>query len=73
VRLSLLGTSVTNWPIVPAQDDDDDERGTIGGMKIGRGNRGIGRKPLPAPLCPTQIPHDETGARPQASAVESHD
>jgi hypothetical protein len=32
VRLSRLGTSATNWPILPAPDDDDDERG----MRIGR-------------------------------------
>jgi hypothetical protein len=32
--------------------------GEIGGMKIGRGNRSIRRKPAPAPLCQLQIPHD---------------
>jgi hypothetical protein len=32
--------------------------GEIDGMKIGRGNRSTRRKPLPAPLCPPQIPHD---------------
>jgi hypothetical protein len=37
--------------------------GAIGGMKIGRGNRGTRRKPAPAPLCPPQIPHDQTQAR----------
>jgi hypothetical protein len=43
--LSLLGTSTTNWPIVPSRmidddddDDDDDEYGAVGGMRIGRGN-----------------------------------
>jgi hypothetical protein len=25
VRLSPLGTSATNWPIVPAPDDDNDD------------------------------------------------
>jgi hypothetical protein len=34
VRLSPLGTSATNWPIVPAPDDD--ECGAVGGMRIGR-------------------------------------
>jgi hypothetical protein len=31
-----LGTSATEWPIVPAPGDYDD--GEFGGMKIGRGN-----------------------------------
>jgi hypothetical protein len=38
----------------------DDECGTVGGMKIGRGNQSTGRKPAPVPLCPPQIPHDLT-------------
>jgi hypothetical protein len=36
-KLGPLGTSVTEWPIVPAPGDYDD--GEIGGIKIGRGNR----------------------------------
>jgi hypothetical protein len=40
---------------------DDDERGPIDGM-IGRGNQSTGRKPVPVPLCPPQIPHDLTRA-----------
>jgi hypothetical protein len=43
-------------PIVVAPGDSDG--GEIGGMKIGRGNRSIRRKPAPAPLCPPQIPRD---------------
>jgi hypothetical protein len=31
-----LGTSATEWPIVPAPGDYDD--GEFGGMKIGRGS-----------------------------------
>jgi hypothetical protein len=60
VRLSPLGTSVTNWPIVPAPDggDDDDECGTIGGIRIARRNRSNQGKPAPAPLCLLQIPRD---------------
>jgi hypothetical protein len=42
---------------------DEGDCGTIGGMKIGRGNRSTRRKPVPAPLCPPQIPHDQTRAR----------
>jgi hypothetical protein len=30
----------------------DDECGTVGGMRIGRGNRSIRKKPAPVPLCP---------------------
>jgi hypothetical protein len=41
----------------------EDECGAIGGMKIGRGNRSTRRKLAPAPLCPPQIPHDQTRAR----------
>jgi hypothetical protein len=44
-----LGTSATEWPIVPAPGDYDD--GESGGMKIGRGNRSTWRKPAPASLC----------------------
>jgi hypothetical protein len=34
--------------------------GEIDGMNIGRGNRSTRKKPAPAPLCPLQIPHDQT-------------
>jgi hypothetical protein len=36
----------------------DYEDGEFGGMMIGKGNRIIGRKPAPVPLCSPQIPHD---------------
>jgi hypothetical protein len=36
-KLGPLGTSATEWPIVPAPGGYDD--GEFGGMKIGRGNR----------------------------------
>jgi hypothetical protein len=45
--------------------------GTIGGMKIGRGNRSTRRKPVPTPLCPPQIPLDQTRDRTRASALGS--
>jgi hypothetical protein len=48
-----------------------DERGAVGGMKIGRGNRSTRRKPATVPLCPPQIPHDLTWARTRAAAVGS--
>jgi hypothetical protein len=65
-----LGTSATEWPIVPAPGDYDDD-GEFGGMKIGKGNRSTRRKPAPAPLCTPQIPLDQTRARTRAAAVGS--
>jgi hypothetical protein len=50
-----LGTSATEWPIVPASGDYED--GEFGGMKIGRGNRSTRRKPGPEPLCPPHKSH----------------
>jgi hypothetical protein len=64
-----LSTSATNWPTVPAPDDD--ECGAVGGMRIGTGNRSTRRKAAPLPLCPPQIPHDLTYARTWAAAVWS--
>jgi hypothetical protein len=43
--------------------------GAIGGMRIGRGNRSSRRKPAPEPLCPPQIPLDQTRDRTRAAAV----
>jgi hypothetical protein len=58
VQMGPLGTSATEWPIVPAPGDYDD--GEFGGMNIGRGNRSTRRKPAPAPLSPPQIPLNQT-------------
>jgi hypothetical protein len=52
-------------------DDDDDDYGAVGGMRIGTGNRSTRRKPAPVPHCPPQIPHDLTWDRTQAAAVGS--
>jgi hypothetical protein len=68
-NLGPLGTSATEWTIVPAPGDYDD--GEFGGMKFGMGNRSTRRKPAPAPLCPPQIPLDQTRARTLAAAVGS--
>jgi hypothetical protein len=68
-KLSPLGTSASEWPTVPASDDYDD--GELRGMKIGRENRSTRRKPAPAPLCPPQIPLDQTRARTRAAVVGS--
>jgi hypothetical protein len=56
-KLGPLGTSATYWPIVPAPGDCEYEE--FGGMN-GRGDRSTWRKPAPAPLCPPQIPLDQT-------------
>jgi hypothetical protein len=62
VRLSPLGTAATSGLLYQPQMIDEGDCGTIGGMKIGRGNRSTRRKPAPAPLCPLQIPSDQTRA-----------
>jgi hypothetical protein len=61
VQLGPLGTSVTNWPTVPALCDYD---GEFGGMMIGRVSRSTQRKPAPVSFCPPQIPHDLTRFEP---------
>jgi hypothetical protein len=71
VRLSPLGTAATTGLLYQPQMIDDGDCGQIGGMKIGRGNRSTRKKPAPAPLCPPQIPHDQTRARTRAAAVGS--
>jgi hypothetical protein len=68
-NLVPLGTSATEWPIVPAPGDYDD--GKTGGMKIGRGNRSTRRKHTPEQLYPPQIPLDQIRARTRAAAVGS--
>jgi hypothetical protein len=68
-KLGPLGTSATEWPIVPAPDNYDD--GEFGGMKIDRGNRSTRRKLTPAPLWRPQILLDQTRARTRAAAVGS--
>jgi hypothetical protein len=65
--LSPLGTSATNWLIVP----DEDECGAVGGTKIGRGNRSTRRNPAPVPLYLPQIPYDLIYFRTRAAEVRS--
>jgi hypothetical protein len=45
--------------------------GAIGGMKIGKGNRSTRIKLTPAPLCPPQIPLDQTRDRARAVPLGS--
>jgi hypothetical protein len=70
VRPSALGTSITNYSIIPAPDDGDDECRAVGEMRIGRGNRSTLRKPAPVPLCPPQTPH-AVRTRPRVATVGS--
>jgi hypothetical protein len=63
VGLSPLGTAATSGLLYKPQMIDEGDCGAISGMKISRGNRSTRRKPAPAPLCPPEIPHDQTRAR----------
>jgi hypothetical protein len=58
-------------PQMTGDDDDDNDCGAIGGMRIGRGNRSTRRKPAPVPLYPPQVPSYFNLARTQAAAVGS--
>jgi hypothetical protein len=71
VRLSPLGTAATTGLLCQAQMIDDDDCGSTGGIKIGRGNRITWRKPAQAPLCPPEIPDEQTRARTLAAAIGS--
>jgi hypothetical protein len=62
VGLSPLGTVATSGLLYKPQMIDEGDCGAVGGMKIGRGNQSTQRKPAPMPLCPPQIPHDQTRA-----------
>jgi hypothetical protein len=62
VRLSPLGTSATNWPIVPAPDNT---RWWVWSSRWNENWHRITRSNLaPVPLCPPQIPHDDLGSNP---------
>jgi hypothetical protein len=69
IQIGPLGTSATEWPIVPALGDYYD--GEFVGMKIGRGNRSTWRKTAQAQLWPPQNPLDQTWNRTLAAAVRS--
>jgi hypothetical protein len=53
VHLGSLGTSSTNWPIVPAPGDYED--GEFGGMMIGKGIR-YSKKTCPSATVSTTKP-----------------
>jgi hypothetical protein len=69
--VSPLGTAATTGLLYQPQMICDGDCGAVSGMRIGRGNRSTQRKPAPAPLCPSQIQHDQTQARSRAAAVGS--
>jgi hypothetical protein len=69
VRLSPLRTAATSGLLYQPQMLGEGDCGATGGMKIGRGNRSTLRKPALAPLCPPQIPLDQTRDRTRATAV----
>jgi hypothetical protein len=60
VRLSPLHIAAITGILYQPQMIDDGDCGAISGIKIGRGSRSTRRKAAPAPLCPPQIPHDQT-------------
>jgi hypothetical protein len=63
VRLSPLRTAATTAPLYHPRMIDDGDCVAVSAMKIGTGNRSTRRKAAPAPLCPPQIPHEQTRAR----------
>jgi hypothetical protein len=67
VRLSPLGTSATNWRIVPSPDDD--ECGVVGGMRIGRGNRSTQKTCPSATLSTTNPTWPDLGSNPGYGAA----
>jgi hypothetical protein len=70
VRLSQLGTSATLFLLYQSRIIDD-ECGAVGGMRIGKGNRSIRRKPAPVPFCLPEIPNALSWDRTRAAAVEN--
>jgi hypothetical protein len=62
-------TAATSDLLYQPQKIGEGECGAICAMKIGRGNRRTRRKPAPAPLCPPQIPFDQTGVRTRTATV----
>jgi hypothetical protein len=71
VKLSPLGTAATTGLLYQPHMISNGDCGAVGGMKIGRGNLTMRRKPAPVPLFPPQILHELTRARTRAAAVGS--
>jgi hypothetical protein len=73
VRLSPLGTAATTCLLYRPQMIDGGDCGANCGMKIGRENRNTWKKRALAPLCPPQIPFDQTRTRTRAPRWEAGD
>jgi hypothetical protein len=71
VRLEFPCTAATSGLLYQPQMIGEGDCGAIGGKKIGRGNRSTRRKSASVPLCPPQIPHDQTRARTPSAALGS--
>jgi hypothetical protein len=67
--IRVVGDGVQTGSTRHAATATDCENGEFGGMKIDKGNRSTRREPAPAPLCPPQIPLDQTRARTRAVVV----
>jgi hypothetical protein len=50
-------------------NDDDDDFGAIGGMRVGKGNEMTRRNPSPLPLCSPQTSHGLTWTRTRSAAM----
>jgi hypothetical protein len=61
-KLGPLGTSATNWPIVPAPGECED--GEFGGIKIGRETEVLGETCPSATLCNTNPTWPDPGSNP---------
>jgi hypothetical protein len=70
-RLSPIGTLATTGLLYQPRMVDDDDCGEDGELRIGKGNRSTRRKISRVPLCPPQIPLDQTRDRTRAAAVGS--
>jgi hypothetical protein len=69
VRPSPLGTAAKNGLLYQPEMIDDDDCGTIDGLKIGRGKGSTRRICATMPLCPQQIPHDLKQAQTRVAAM----
>jgi hypothetical protein len=69
VGLSPLGTAATSGLLYQPQMIEEDDCGTVGEMKIGRGNQSTQRKPATAPLCQPQSPMTRPRHEPGGKSV----
>jgi hypothetical protein len=70
-KLGTLGTSASNWPIVPAPGECED--GEFGGIKIGMGNRSAQRKPAPTHFVHHKSHLTRPGLEPRLTWWETSD